>query len=215
MCSARFVRDTLGPAPNRISVDMHTRSPSLPIVIIGPMAAGKSTLARALSRRLGIRQVPLDAVRWYYHLVDGFDIAAQPEPGNFREVVRRWAPYSISAVERVLAEFPDAIIDFGAGHAHYDDPDHVRRLERALAPVRHVVWLRPFADHQRSAEVCARRDAERLGPQHDPSRAEVNEDFLRSACFARVATHTITVEGRSIDEVADALVPALMADGRD
>ena len=45
--------------------------------------------------------------------------------------------------------------------------------------------------------------------------AALRDGFLRSACFARVATHTITVDGRSIDEVADALLPALMADGRD
>ncbi len=182
-----------------------------PIVIIGPMAAGKSTVAGALARRLGVRQVPLDAVRWYYHLTDGFRFEAPPpaEKPSFAEVVAGWEPYSIRAVERVLAEFPDSVIDFGAGHAHYEDPARVARLEAALAPVPNVVLLLPYADLERTAAVGRERDAARLGAQFDESRAELNEVFVRSECFRRVAKHTVYVEDRSVDETVEEIVERL------
>lgn len=185
---------------------------ALPVVIIGPMAAGKSTVAGALAQRLGVHQIPLDAVRWYYHLKDGLrfgDQIAHAKEGGFAAVVRYWAPYSISAVERVLLEFPQTIIDFGAGHAHFEDPEHVRRLEAALAPVSNVILLMPSADLDRSIAVCAERDAERLGPKRDASRDLVNEAFVRSECFRRVATRTVFVEERTVDETVDDIVAGL------
>lgn len=181
----------------------------LPVVIIGPMAAGKSTVAGALARKLGVPQVPLDAIRWYYHLKDGFSFAEKPEVAGFAAVVRRWEPYSIRAVERVVAEFPDAVIDFGAGHAHYEDPERIRRLERALDPVQNVVLLLQSADLDRAAAVARERDQARLGPAWDPSRVDVNETYLRSECFRRVAKHTVVAEERPVDEVVEEIVAVL------
>ena len=183
---------------------------TLPVVIIGPMAAGKSTVAGALARRLGLSQVPLDAVRWYYHLADRFNFAEQLSEPGFAATVRHWEPYSIAAVERVLAEFPDSVIDFGAGHAHYEDPDRVLRLERALAPLPNVVLLLPSADLERAETICNARDQQRLGPSWDPTRAEVNTGFVRSDCFRRVATQTVYVEERSVEETVDEIVAALV-----
>ena len=181
----------------------------LPIVIIGPMAAGKSTAARALARRLELRLVPLDGIRWYYHLQEGFSFSEEPSKAGFATVVRHWEPFSIAAVERVLAEFPDSLVDFGAGHAHYEDPGHARRLEAALASVPNVVLLLPSADLQHAEEICRARDQARLGPGWDASRVEVNARFVRSEQFRRVATHTVFVEGRSVDETVDAILQGL------
>ncbi len=181
----------------------------LPVAFVGPMGAGKSATARALARRVGVRLVPLDAIRWYYHLTDGFDFAADPAGLDFTAVVRHWEPFSIAAVERVVAEFPDGVIDFGAGHAHYEDPERVRRLEVALAAVPNVVLILPSADPDEADAICRARDQARLGPAWDPSRAEVNARFVRSACFRRVATHTVIAGDRTVDQVVDAVLAGL------
>jgi hypothetical protein len=180
-----------------------------PTVFIGPMGAGKSTTARALATRTGQDLVPLDAIRWYYHLTDGFSFTEEPQGQGFLARVRHWEPFSIRAVERALAEFPDAIHDFGAGHAHYTDPARVERLAAALAPVPNVVLLLPFADLDRTERVCRERDEARLGPEYDPTRAGVNTMFVRSPVFRRVATHTVFVEGRPVDAVVEELLRRL------
>lgn len=139
-------------------------------------------------------------------LKDGFSFATEQDQPGFGAVVRHWEPYSVAAVERVLAEFSDSIIDFGAGHAHYEDPELQARLERALAPLRHVVLLQPSTDVARSEEICRARDEARFGSQWDPSRAEVNARFVRSECFRRVATHEVYAEERTVDEIVDEIV---------
>lgn len=185
-------------------------APALPVVFIGPMGAGKSTTARALAARTGLPLVPLDAIRWYYHLKDGFSFVEEPQDQGFLAKVRHWEPYSVAAVERALVEFPAAIHDFGAGHAHYEDPGRVERLAAALAPVRNVVLLMPHADLDRTEAVCRARDEHRLGPEYDPTRAPVNTMFVRSSVFRRVATMTVYVEDRSVDAVVDELLERLV-----
>lgn len=183
--------------------------PRLPIVFIGPMAAGKSTTARTLAARLGLPLVPLDAIRWYYHLKDGLSFVEEAEQMDFPTKVAGWEPFSIRAVERALAEFPEAVHDFGAGHAHYGDPARVERLLAALAPIEHVVLVLPHADLDRTAAVCGARDRARLGAIHEPTRDVMNRTFIHSPVFRRVATHTVFVEGRSVDAVVDELVERL------
>lgn len=184
--------------------------PSLPIVFIGPMAAGKSTLSKALATRLGARLVPLDAVRWYYHLEDGYDFTAPEPEGGFPEIVRGWEPFSIAAVERALEDFPGSVFDFGAGHAHFEDPARVDRLEQALSTVAHVVLVLPHADLDATEQLCNQRDQERGGSRWSHSRDVMNRTFIHSEVFRRVATHTVFVEGRAAEQVVDELMAQLL-----
>ena len=112
-------------------------------------------------------------------------------------------------MERVIEEFPDAIIDTGAGHAHYEDADRLARLEAAMAKAGHVVLVLPDADPERCTEICDARDRERLGSHYDESRLEVNGRFVRSEGFQRVATHTLIAGQRTADELVDALMAVL------
>lgn len=132
--------------------------PAVPVVFIGPMAAGKSTLARALARRTGLQLAPLDAIVWYVYLTQGYSFVEEPPGDAFADKVRHWEPHSIQAVERLLGDFPDAVFDFGAGHAHYEDPARVERLVRALEPVDNVVLVLPCADLDEAEAICNARD---------------------------------------------------------
>lgn len=180
----------------------------LPIVLIGPMCAGKSTVADALSRRLDLPQVPLDAVRYYYHVKAGMRWSDMVDRTDFSELVRFWQPYSIDAVERVLVEFPEAVIDFGAGHAHYEDEACNERLRAALEPVPHVVLLLPHEDPEEAARICLERGRER-GPTYLTSaRERGNRVFIESPVFRSVATSTVYTQG-TVDEVVDRVLAAI------
>jgi len=171
----------------------------LPIVLIGPIAAGKSTLGHAIAERLGVRQVPLDAVRFYYFLQSGFSFAEQARQPDYVALARYWKPFEIDAVERILQDFPNAVIDFGAGQAHFEDPARLARLQAALAPLPNVFLLLPHADPDRCAALCLERDQKRLKDRWDPAREQLIEQFVRSASFRSVAKHTVVTGDRPVD----------------
>ena len=183
--------------------------PETPIVIIGPMAAGKSTVAHELALRTGLLQVPFDAVRFYYYLKLGFTFAEQLAQPDFRSVAEYWRPFHLPAAEALLAEFDEAIIDFGAGHAHFEDEAEIARLERILAPVPNVILLMPSEDPVRATEISVQRDRERLGDRWDPSRADMAGEFVRSESFRRVAKQVVVTEGLTIAESVDRVMAVL------
>src|SRR5437868_940367 len=97
----------------------------LEIVLIGPIAAGKSTVAALLAEALGVPHASLDAVAWPYYAEAGWSRE------RFREVYaregllaahRQLAPALVHAVERFLPQHRGEVIDLGAGHTHFDDP---------------------------------------------------------------------------------------------
>jgi adenylylsulfate kinase-like enzyme len=70
------------------------------IILIGPMGAGKSTIARMIAQTLGIEHIELDNLRWgYYHEI-GYDEAhaqkRQSEEG-FLSMYHYWKPFKISS----------------------------------------------------------------------------------------------------------------------
>ncbi|EYD76121.1 putative Shikimate kinase [Rubellimicrobium mesophilum DSM 19309] len=172
------------------------------IVLIGPIAAGKSSVAGLLAERMGRRQIPLDAVRWYYYFRIGFDFAEQKRREREDGPLARyayWKPFETYAVEGALADFPDSIIDFGAGHSVQDDEALFARVQAALAPVPHVILLLPSPDLEESLGILS----ERVPPDGREEVAELNRGFLTSPSNARLATTTIHTGRRSPEEVCE------------
>ena len=54
-----------------------------PIVLIGPMASGKSTIARRLEERTGLTNVPIDYIRGYYYFQHGFKLSTHEQFQDF------------------------------------------------------------------------------------------------------------------------------------
>ena len=177
-----------------------------PIVFIGPMAAGKTTLSKATAKRLGRRYIPLDVLRYYYYAAAGMDFLEMYERPVFEQVVEFWGPYHLPAVERVLNEFPEAVIDFGAGHAHFTRPDRRARLNELVGPIADVFLILPSADLDRATQISLERDRKRLGDRWDPTREPFAEQYVRSPSFRDVAKHTIVTEGRSVEACVDEIV---------
>ena len=171
------------------------------IVLIGPVGAGKSTVAALLSERTGIRNVPLDLIRWNYFYLAGYDRAEERRREAAEGPAGRyayWKPFEVHAVEQALAEYPEAIIDFGAGASVHDDPGRFARVARAVASADHVVLLLPSPD----PEVSLRILMQRLDPPADRATfvATRQAALLASPCNARLATATVYTADRTPEE---------------
>lgn len=184
------------------------------IVLIGPIGVGKSSVARGLSKRTGQRNVPLDLIRWGYFFQMGFDFAEERRRVEEHGPLARfayWKPFETYAAERVVVDFPDDIIDFGAGYTVQEDEALFARVQAALAPVPHVILLVPSPDVEEALTILSERLPPDIPPEHRETDAQINRGFLTSPCNARLATATIYTGRRSLEEVCDEVLGLISA----
>jgi shikimate kinase len=169
-----------------------------PVILIGPMFTGKSTLASLLSRKLNRTQAPLDALRVDYYKEIGFDVDAAHEvykKEGFFGYFLYCQPYHAHSVERVLADFPEGIIDFGAGHSVYADEALLERMRAVLAPYHNVILILPSPDLDEARRILRQRFTAGMTEFYD-----LHEEFTRTGDFEKVAKQTVYTEGKTPEQ---------------
>jgi shikimate kinase len=175
------------------------------ILLLGPVRAGKTTLGGLLAQRLGLPQVSLDQLRWRYYAEIGYDAAlAQTirQHGGFLALVLYWQLFDAYAVERVLVEHRNCVIDFGAGVGVYESQEQFARVRRALAAYRNVFLLLPSADRGESLQILQQRDSE---PPSDLN-FDFNGHFLAHHGYYDLAKFTVYTKGRTPTETCAEIV---------
>lgn len=183
------------------------------IILIGPMCAGKSTIAKLLAERLGIKRVELDSLRDGYYDEIGYDKELASKIANGEEgmmgLIRYWKPFEAHAVERALSKYENCVMDFGAGHSVYENEELFTRVQNALAPFDNVILLLPSSDLDESVEILNTRFSqllEREVGKVDPKLLELNEHFVKHPSNQRLAKVTIYTEGKSPQETCDEIL---------
>lgn len=169
------------------------------LILIGPMGVGKSTLAALIAEKTGLPHCPLDKYRWEYYAEIGYDAEHAAElrkQQGFRAVYEYWKPFEAHAVERVVAEHSDCVIDFGAGHSVFEDPELFERVRGALEPFRNIVLVLPSADENESIETLTRR-------AQSPSPDELNVHFVRHHSNRSLAKHVVYTNGKTPEGTAE------------
>lgn len=186
------------------------------IILIGPLGAGKTTIGAMLGARLGWPWIDVDDLRWAYYAEIGYDpvhAEALRQEGGFVALGRYWKPFEAYAVERVVQDYPtDTVIAFGAGNSAYGDPEQFARVQRALAPFPYVILLMPVPDIEQSAVILRDRIAAKrpdLTPESHQTMMEINREFMSVQTNALLATHTVYSDGRTPEQVCDAIMALL------
>ena len=166
------------------------------ILLLGPVQTGKTTLGSLLAEQIGVPQVSLDEIRWRYYQEIGYD----PElartirrQGGFLALVLYWQLFDAYSVERLLAEYPNCVIDFGAGIGVCESREQFARVQRALAAYRNVFLILPSPDRAESLQILRERD------QDPPSdlNFDFNAHFLAHHGYYDLAKFTVYTKGHS------------------
>ncbi len=177
---------------------------SLEIILIGPIGAGKSSVAELLSSRLSLPQQSMDERRWDYYKEIGYDedlAKHKRETKGFREVYQYWKPFEAYAVERLLSEHHNCVIDFGASHSVYEDVALFQRVESVLAPYPNIVLLLPSPDLDESIRILNERN-----DYISDSSSNINEYFVRHPSNHKLAKFTTYTKAKAIEETCNEIL---------
>jgi hypothetical protein len=156
-------------------------------------------------------------LRFTYYAEVGYDAAEAKrlrEAQGFPAVVEYWMRFNAHAVLRVLADHPETVIVFGAGHSIYDDEADFRRVAQALAQDCHVVLLLPSPDVEESARILTERQ-QTLAPVSDRGIiGGLIRHHLEHPSNYRLATLTIYTQAKTPDAIGDEIIRSLYNEGR-
>jgi len=167
------------------------------VIFIGPIRAGKSTIGRLLAERLNLPQRSMDKISGAFYDEIGYDreFARQLEEQGFYEITQYWKPFEAYAVERLLSEPEETVIDLGGGHSVYADETLFARVKKALSPFPNVILLMPSPDLDESVSTLNERTGGFVSNGYD-----FHENFVRSRCNYELAKHIVYTKGKTPEE---------------
>jgi len=174
------------------------------VILIGPIGAGKSTLSKLIAEKLGIPSRHMDQVRVRYYKEIGYDddLAQQIlNKDSFLGLYRYWKPFEAHAVERLLSENEEVVIDFGGGHSVYEDDALFARVQKALAPYPYVILILPSPDKEKSVKILNERTGGVVSEGFD-----FHEHFVTHHSNYDLAKHIIYTEGKTPEETCAEIV---------
>jgi len=180
-----------------------------PVLFIGPVRAGKTTLARLVSSQLGLPTISLDDLRWKYYSEIGYDenLAKQiRSEGGFLALLfyrQLFDPYS---VERVLGDHPGAVIDFGAGVGPYENQQQLKRMRELFEPIPNTFLLLPSPDVEETLQILLERD---INPPAD-LKFDINAHFLHHPGYRILAKHIIYNKDQTPELTCDEVIRLLI-----
>ncbi len=178
------------------------------IILIGPIGAGKSTIATLLAEKLNLPRVSLDEVRFDYYKQIGYDEATAEElerQQGFLALYRYWKPFEAYAVEKALAEHSRCIFDFGGGHSVYEDGELFARVRTVLEPFPNIVLLLPSPDLDESVLLLNQQGGECVDGGLD-----FHEHFVKHPSNHALAKITIYTKGKTPEKTRDEVLRRLL-----
>lgn len=188
-------------------------------VFVGPWCAGKSTWAPRYAAATGTEFIDLDDLTPGYGGEIGWsldDLIRRNREVGMLASEHEWEHVRVHAVERVLADFPNATIAFGASYTSYTDESLRERVSATLSDHR-IVLVCPSPDDAVSSHICHTRAVESRGATWVEDRLDFPSwcptDLDRQIAGATVFTETgIEVSRSSPDpELAETISATLIA----
>lgn len=146
------------------------------ILLIGPMWAGKTTIANIISTTLNMPRISLDnreQLNEFYSNEKSFN--------NFKD----FEFYLTGSVLTTLTE--PSVIDFGAGHSVYEDPVMFYEMSKLINKFTNVVYMIPSENKEESIQILNNRILQR-NKNLSSQTLKDNRHFISMSCNEQLAT---------------------------
>lgn len=173
------------------------------VILIGPEGSGKSTIGKIVGNALSRELYSLDRHREELYAPYGYDktIAEKIfEEQGLWAFYQHWRPFEYKAVTHILQnakqegdEFYGKILDFGAGHSVFEDPDELAHIEALMKPYTNVFLVVPTEDVNEVVRITEERRGHELG---------LNRHFVEHPSNKRLAKHIICTKDVMAEESA-------------
>ena len=179
------------------------------IIFIGSVCVGKSTQGKLIAEAIDKRSISLDDIANKYYESMGFkrsQFEKIKKQNGFMEAYRLLKPYEAYAAKQVLSDYPNCVIDFGAGHSYYEDKLAFESVKKAMSEYGNIIFLLPYPDLDRSVLVLRQRSIQQRGKNWIYDGYDFIEQWVKGNCNHHLATLTIYTEGKTPEETKDEIL---------
>ena len=190
----------------------HDLSIKLPILLIGPQRAGKSTIGKLLSEQLNLPFVHLEKISENYWQEIGCDktlVEQAWEDGQSDWVYRYMMPFDVHALKRAVVEYCNYIIELGAPQSVYDDAELFQQVSCVFQSCGHVILLLPSQDVEESLQILQQRTRTMINGM------EINEYFVKHHSNYDLAKYIIYTQDKTPQQTSEEILATIKPNASD
>ncbi|MBX9702560.1 MAG: hypothetical protein K2X39_00255 [Silvanigrellaceae bacterium] len=189
------------------------------IILMGPMASGKSTLSRALSQILEKPHLDLDTIKWDYFAFFGYHEKEASEAFS-RDGIRGLHDYykifEFKTLKRIFSKYKGCIFDLGAGFTAYENRTYQSKVNSLLANFSNKFILLPHKNFEHSDDILTKRFSKRFHLDNELENImnstpnfNLNYNFLKFYYDNQMSCQIIYTAGRTIESAANEIIEHL------
>ncbi|GEM48910.1 hypothetical protein [Deinococcus cellulosilyticus] len=182
------------------------------LVLIGPVATGKTTLAKLLAAATGKPHVSLDDTRWIHYPEQGYrpeKARAFIEKQDFLGLAHYWHTFDLHNIRRTLEANPEGVLDFGGGHTLFFEGEEATALKALLEP-HAVILVLPTKDREQSRKIL--RSRIHAQGEHPEEIYRLNDLMLDSTLNVELSNFVLYTEGESPEQSVQRILEFLRQD---
>lgn len=184
------------------------------IMLIGPLGTGKSTISKHLSQNTGLKNFPIDKLKWFYRFKNGYDLIESSNRllyGGFEALIEYASNFfGPKELSEILCSF-NGIIDLGATDTHSTDANRLQEIEMLFENHNNIFLILPYECNEHSHQILSERLRKRY--KYDELKKTVidsyikkNKEFLESPTNRSLAKHIIYTNDRSYDAIVEEII---------
>lgn len=176
------------------------------IIFIGPYRVGKTTIAKMLSKEIGLPYYSLDEEFWdLLNGMEGVEQAKIDELSTLSLIDPQREEFNAFAVTAFLGKYKNGIFDFGSIHSVYTNERHFFKVREAIRAHHFVVLVLPTESTDESLRYLIERSWKTRGTKEEA----LHKHCLSEISSYQLATITIYTNGRTPEQTCEELLVKL------